>query len=71
MAERSNGATPWLAFLIGGLVVAVAIIGYFVYAGGAAAPSVPESVNVDVDLPKPPSIPDAPTLPDQPIPTPK
>ena len=71
MAENSNSSTPWLAFLVGGLIVAVAGIGYFVYAGGAATPSVPESVNIDVDLPKPPAIPDAPSLPSQPIPTPK
>jgi hypothetical protein len=71
MAENSNRSTPWLAFLIGGLIVAVAVIGYFVYAGGTVAPSVPESVNVDVNLPKPPPIPEAPTLPAQPVPTPK
>ena len=71
MAENSNSSTPWLAFLIGGLIVAVAVIGYFVYAGGAARPTVPESVDIDVDLPKAPPIPEAPKLPDQPIPTPK
>jgi hypothetical protein len=71
MAENSNSSTPWLAFLIGGLIVAVAVIGYFVYAGGAATPSMPESVNVDVNLPKAPPMPDAPSLPDQPIPAPK
>jgi hypothetical protein len=72
MAENSNSSTPWLAFLIGGLIVAVAVIAYFVYAGGGpATPSMPESVNVDVNLPKAPPIPDAPKLPDAPIPTPK
>ena len=71
MAENSNSSTPWLALLIGALIVAVAVIGYFVYAGGGVRPSVPESVDIDVDLPKPPPIPEAPRLPDQPIPTPK
>ncbi len=37
MAQNSgSSSTPWLAFLVGALVVAVAVIGYFVYAGGAA-----------------------------------
>lgn len=72
MAEDSNRSTPWLAFLVGGLLVAVAIIGYVVYAGGrGVASSVPDAVNVDVELPKAPSLPDAPRLPDAPIPTPK
>lgn len=71
MAENSNNSTPWLAFLIGGLIVAVAIIGYVVYARGGLTAAAPESVNIDVNLPKAPSIPDAPSLPSQPIPTPK
>lgn len=71
MAGNSNSATPWLALLIGGLVVAVAVIGYVVYAGGGLRASVPETVDIDVNLPEAPSLPDAPRLPDQPIPTPK
>lgn len=73
MAENSgNSATPWLAFLIGGLIVAVAVIAYFMYAGGGPSkPELPSSVNVDVNLPKAPPMPDAPKLPDAPIPTPK
>lgn len=73
MAENSrNGATPWLAFLVGGLIVAVAVIAFVVYSGGGLArPSMPASVDIDVNLPKAPAIPDAPRLPDAPIPTPK
>jgi hypothetical protein len=72
MAENeSRGTTPWLAFLVGGLIVAVAVIGYFVYAGGGSRPTMPESVDVDVNLPKAPQIPDAPRLPDAPVPAPK
>ncbi|HYD43764.1 MAG TPA: hypothetical protein VEA79_00715 [Phenylobacterium sp.] len=52
-----NSATPWLAFLIGGLIVIVAVIGYFMYTGNSPSPSVPETVNVDVSAPK---LPDAP-----------
>lgn len=73
MAENSgSSSTPWLAFLVGGLLVAVAVIAYFLYAGGGAPkPSIPESVNVDINVPRPPAVPDAPKLPDAPIPIPK
>ena len=64
MAEGSQSgggsATPWLAFLIGGLIVVVAVIGYFMYTGASPSPSVPETVNVDVSAPK---LPDAPAVP--------
>jgi len=72
MAGESNSSTPWLAFLIGGLIVAVAVIAFVVYSGGGIAKQeMPRTVEVDVDLPKAPPIPDAPKLPDAPIPTPK
>lgn len=72
MADPNRSAIPWLAFLIGGLIVAIAVIGYVVFTGGGvSSPSVPDQIQVDVDLPKAPSIPDAPKLPDSPIPTPK
>ena len=69
MAQTSNGSGPWLAFLVGGLIVAVAVIGYFVYASRQAAPDVPSAVNLDMSLPPP--MPDGPKLPDAPIPVPK
>ncbi len=68
MAQSSNGSGPWLAFLVGGLIVAVAVIGYFVYAGRQAAPDIAKGVNIDVTLPK---MPEGPKLPDAPIPVPK
>lgn len=71
MAQNSNGAGPWLAFLVGGLIVAVAVIGYFVYAGRQAAPDLARSVDVHVSLPKAPPMPEGPKLPDVPIPVPK
>ena len=71
MANSSNGTGPWLAFLVGGLIVAVAVIGYFVYAGRQAAPDLGHNVGVNLTLPKPPPMPDAPRLPDAPIPIPK
>lgn len=56
-----NSATPWLAFLVGGLIVVVAVIGYFMFTGGQPrGPTVPETVNVDVSAPK---LPDAPAVP--------
>jgi hypothetical protein len=70
MAEESGGgATPWLAFLVGGLIVVVAVIAFFVYRGGAPQPAMPKSVDVNLNMPKP-TLPDAPKLPDV-NPTPK
>lgn len=72
MADDSRSSTPWLAFLVGGLIVAVAVIAFVIYSsGGMSKPQMPDSVEVDVNLPKAPAIPDAPKLPDAPIPTPK
>ena len=72
MADDSRSSTPWLAFLVGGLIVAVAVIAFVVYSGGGASRTeIPKSVEVDLNLPKTPPIPDAPKLPDAPIPTPK
>lgn len=53
MAENTNsgGGNAGLAFIVGGLLVVVAIIAYFVFAGGGMAPETKE-VNVDVDLPE-------------------
>lgn len=48
MATRDGGgATPFLAFLIGGLIVAVAVIGYFMYSGAGSH----KSVDVNVKAP--------------------
>lgn len=59
MAEGSgNGSsTPWLAFLVGGLLVVVAVIGWFVYSG-RSAPA--KQVDVTIEAPK---LPDAPAIP--------
>jgi len=57
MADGSDsGATPWLAFLIGGLIVAVVVLGFFMYGGGhfGAQPST-SSVNLTVHTPKVPA----------------
>ncbi|MFN3354271.1 MAG: hypothetical protein ACK4Z5_11740 [Brevundimonas sp.] len=53
MAEdtRSGGGNAGIAFIVGGLVVVVAIIAWFVFANGGA-PAAPEQVDVDVSLPE-------------------
>ena len=53
MAENTNsgGGNAGLAFIVGGVVVVLAIIAYFVFAGGGMTPETKE-VNVDVDLPE-------------------
>ena len=73
MAENArSGGSPVLAFIVGGLVVAVAVIGFLVYSGGGGSkPEMPKSVDVDVSLPKPPTMPDAPKMPEPSIPVPK
>lgn len=68
--ESGGGATPWIAFLVGGLVVIVAVIVYFIYSGNAPQPATPRSVDVNLNVPKP-SVPDAPSLPKAPAPEPK
>ncbi|CAN7435321.1 hypothetical protein LJR164_002804 [Phenylobacterium sp. LjRoot164] len=71
MADRTSSSTLiWLAILIGALVLGIAAIGYAVMSRQAEA-DLPKSIDVDINVPRPPSLPDAPKLPDAPIPTPK
>lgn len=64
--ERKSGG-GFLAFIVGGLIVAVAVIGWFLYTGGRPAmPETPE-VNLDINVPAP-KLPDRPVLPDMPRP---
>jgi hypothetical protein len=60
MAENTNsgGGNTGLAFIVGGVVVVLAIVAYFVFARGGMAP---ETKNVDVDV-KLPSV-EAPAVP--------
>ncbi len=55
MADNINntggGGNSGIAFIVGGLVVVLAIIAYFVFARGGMAPETKE-VNVDVNLPE-------------------
>jgi hypothetical protein len=67
MAEQSSssGGAPWLAFIVGGLVVVAVIIGFMMYSGNLQAPS--KSIDVKIEAPQ---LPDAPKLPEAPLPKP-
>ncbi len=53
MAENSSsgGGNVGLAFIVGGLLVVVAIIAWFVFGGGMGGNET-KDINVDVDLPE-------------------
>ncbi|MES2861509.1 MAG: hypothetical protein V4701_08555 [Pseudomonadota bacterium] len=55
MAENTNsnsgGGNTGLAFIVGAVVVVLAIVAYFVFARGGMAPET-KDVNVDVKLPE-------------------
>ena len=46
----SGGGNAGLAFIVGGIVVVLAIVAYFVFARGGATDS--KDVNVDIKLPE-------------------
>ena len=46
--EGGGGSTPWLAFLVGALIVVVAVIAYFMFTG-QKAPT--KSIDVNVNPP--------------------
>jgi hypothetical protein len=71
MAQRSDGrATPWLVFVVGALVVAVASIGLMMYKS-ASKSDAKSAVSLNIGLPKAPELPQTPKLPPPPIPVPK
>ena len=71
MADRSGSSTlVWLAILIGALVLGIGVIGYAGVSRQAEV-ELPRSIDVDINVPRPPSLPDAPRIPDAPLPTPK
>lgn len=58
MAERrASGTAPWLAFLIGALLVAVLVLGWLAASGGRL-PIAQREVDVNVELPDAPKMPD-------------
>lgn len=48
---NSGGSNAGLAFIVGGVVVVLAIVAYFVFARGGMAPE-SKDINVDVNLPE-------------------
>lgn len=48
---NSGGSNAGLAFIVGGIVVVLAIVAYFVFARGGMAPE-SKDINVDVNLPE-------------------
>ena len=46
----SRGGNAGLAFIVGGIVVVLAVVAYFVFARGGATES--KDINVDVNLPE-------------------
>ena len=61
-SRSSGGGNAGLAFVVGGLLVVVAVIAWFVFARGGMEQT--KKVDVDVNLPKV----EAPKLPDAPSP---
>jgi hypothetical protein len=58
MADNSGGgATPFLAFLVGGLIVAVVALGFFMFNGQHAGNSVNVPSHVSLNVKTPPSHP--------------
>lgn len=52
MAENSNsGSTPVLAFIVGGLLVVVAIIAFMMFSGGGMPGGDTKSVDVNIKAP--------------------
>lgn len=58
--NSSGGGNSGIAFIVGGLVVVLAIVAYFVFARGGIAPE-SKDISVDVNLPEvsAPAIPSA------------
>ena len=49
--NSSGGGNAGLAFIVGGIVVVLAIVAWFVFARGGMAPE-SKDINVDVNLPE-------------------
>ncbi len=48
MADSSSGTNSTLAFIVGGLVVAVGVLAYFLYSPGGDS----KDLNIKIDLPE-------------------
>ena len=71
MAEETrSGGNSWLAFIVGGLLVVVAVLGYMAYTGNGPFTQ-NRSVELKIEAPKieAPKLPDAPVAPAPELPT--
>ena len=69
--ERRSGGGGVMAFIVGGLVVAALVIGFIVYSnGGFGGQAEDTNVDVDVNLPEVPKMPDMPTIEPPTVPSP-
>ena len=53
---NSGGGNSFLAFIVGGLLVVVAVVGFMMYSGGNFSPAPKKSIDITVstpNLPKP------------------
>jgi len=57
MADNGGGGNSALALLVGVLLVAVVVLGFFMYSGGRIGAPAPDTAHFDVHVqaPKPPS----------------
>ena len=56
MADNNGpSVTPFLAFIVGALIVTVVVLGFFMYTGGHFGTNNPSQVAVNIHAPKVPS----------------
>ncbi len=73
MAEDTHsGGNGWLAFIVGGLIVVVAVLGYMFYANNGSFSTAQRDVDVKIEAPniEAPKLPEAPELPAPNVPAP-
>lgn len=61
----------WMWWLVGGLIAALVVIGAYMFATRTQRADLPRPADLSVQLPTPPSVPDAPNLPPAPVPAPR
>ncbi len=70
MTVRPHGSS-WMAYLLAGLLVIVAVAAMLAYPNRVNGPEAMRGLGVGIELPKAPSLPEGPKMPSPPIPTPK
>lgn len=70
MIDQPHGS-PWMAYLLAGLLVIVAVAAMLAYPNRVNGPEATHSSGLAFSLPKAPPSPDGPKMPSPPIPTPR